>query len=245
MRQVPHFLLIGNGRVATHFCHYFSLLSLSFDHWHRKVSLTQLHQHLEKTTHILLLIHDDAIEEFITTHLSSSSATCIHFSGSLSTEKAFGAHPLMTFNDALYDLHHYTSIPFVVDDHAPDFADLLPGLPNPSARLPTALKAKYHAFCVLSGNFSCLLWQQFFSHLEKNFQIPADIAHPYLLQLTRNLITNSATAFTGPLQRRDKKTIQKNLAALKDDPAQLIYQQFIDYYDALLSPNFNPLNEEK
>ncbi|MBV9575404.1 MAG: DUF2520 domain-containing protein [Gammaproteobacteria bacterium] len=233
MRQVPHFLLIGNGRVARHFQHYFKLLSLSFETWHRQEPLADLYQKAATASHILLLISDKAIPTFIEQHLKNTQAYRIHFSGSLVTDLAFGAHPLMTFNTELYELKCYQSLSFVLDHDAPDFSALLPGLANASVRLHTSLKPKYHAFCVLSGNFSCLLWQKFFSSLEQEFHIPPAMAYPYLFQITQNISVNPNTALTGPLVRNDKETIEKNLMALQADPFQKIYQSFVDCYRSL------------
>ena len=148
MRQVPHYLLIGSGRVARHFQHYFSLLELPFTTWDRQKSPSQLRQKLNQCSHILLLIRDQAIDEFITKHLNNSNALHIHFSGSLLSAHAYGAHPLMTFSESLYDLEQYQRIAFVLDHDAPAFENLLPGLANPHVRLHTSLKEKYHALCV-------------------------------------------------------------------------------------------------
>ena len=188
MTQNVHYLIIGNGRTALHFHHYFSLLGLSFDLWHRRESIEILQKKLKQCTHILILISDQAIESFITTHLSPSQVVCIHFSGALSTPLAYSAHPLMSFSKTLYELSLYSSIPFIIEDHAPPFSELLPGLPNNHGRIPASLKERYHALCVLSGNFSCMLWQKLFSSFEEEFHLPASLAHPYLLQQTKNLI---------------------------------------------------------
>jgi hypothetical protein len=228
MRQVPHYLIIGNGRVARHFRHYFSLLNLPVSGWSRCESSRQLKTLVPAATHILVLISDGAIEPFISEYLADAKAVKVHFSGALVSDKAYGAHPLMTFNTGLYTLDKYQSVPFVVDATAPDFAALLPGLPNSHVTLAPALKAKYHALCVLGGNFSCLLWQKFFTALVSEFHLPAEIGHAYLRQQTENLLTDYASAFTGPLARGDRKTIRKNLQALEGDPFQRIYQSFVD-----------------
>jgi 2-dehydropantoate 2-reductase len=237
MRQVPdaspHYLIIGNGRVARHFLHYFSLLSLSYSHWHRQDSPDILQQQIKSATHILLLISDGAIEDFILKNLQNTNACLIHCSGSLSTVLAFGAHPLMTFSKDLYADEQYHSIPFVIDDDAPDFKELFPGLPNRQSRLPKNLKAKYHAFCVLSGNFSCMLWQKLFNGLDEELNLPSDFAIPYFLQQTQNILNNPKTALTGPLVRNDIRTIEKNLAALDGDPFQDIYKSFVTCYRKL------------
>ncbi len=230
MRQVPTYLLIGNGRVSRHFQRYFSLLGLSFEVWSREQPQSTLLTSIEQATHILILIPDAAIEPFITENLIGVNKSLIHFSGSLVSELAYGAHPLMTFSQDLYELEQYQQIPFVLDHNTPEFSEILPGLPNVSQRLDTALKAKYHAFCVMSGNFTCLLWQKFFNTLEAEFNLSPNIAYPYLKQQMQNLITNSNTALTGPLVRGDTKTIEKNLKALESDPFQAVYKSFVECF---------------
>jgi predicted short-subunit dehydrogenase-like oxidoreductase (DUF2520 family) len=153
---------------------------------------------------------------------------------------AFGAHPLMSFNHTSYTLDKYQSIPFVIDETAPDFTDLLPGLSNQHARIATAHKAKYHALCVLSGNFSVMLWQKLMTNLEQ-LNLPKSFSYAYLQQLTENLMNSSQTALTGPLVRNDQITIDKNLAALEEDPFKEVYESFVNCYKKLQEkPNERP-----
>lgn len=230
MQQVPHYLIIGNGRVSRHFQHYFSLLQIPFQSWNRNEPLDKLYGLFESCSHILLLISDSSIENFISQHLHKTYLTCIHFSGSLIIDTAFGAHPLMTFNENLYSLDEYQKIPFVIDDDAPPFESLLPGLTHSHRRLAKSLKAKYHALCVLSGNFSCMLWQKLFKSFQQELNLPEEFAHPYLLRQAQNLIQNSNSALTGPLVRGDQATIQKNLTALNSDNFKEVYEAFVSCY---------------
>jgi predicted short-subunit dehydrogenase-like oxidoreductase (DUF2520 family) len=230
MRQVPHYLLIGNGRVAKHFQHYFTLLNLSFSTWHRQQSILQLQHALKHASHVLVLIKDDAIAGFLSDYLIPSNATFVHFSGGLVLETAYGAHPLMTFADELYDLTTYQTIPFIVEENSLSFDELLPGLPNPVARIPKEKKAKYHAMCVLSGNVSCYLWQQLFTFLSTELHLSAEYAFPYLQQQMKNLIQHPENAMTGPIVRGDQKTIEKHLAALTGDGLQAVYQSVVECY---------------
>lgn len=233
MGQVPHYLLIGKGRVARHFQHFLSLLSLPFSTWHRGERYLQLDEQLKKASHVLLLINDDAIEDFSAKYLTNTSALRIHFSGSLVSDTIIGAHPLMSFSRTLYTLEQYQSIPFVIDHDAPDFEHLLPGLLNQHIRLHKSKKPKYHALCVMSGNFSCMLWQKFFASLEHEFNIPRTLCFPYLFQQTQNLFNQHESALTGPLVRNDVKTIENNLKALAHDPFQEVYQSFISCYQQM------------
>ncbi len=226
MRQVPQYLIIGGGRVARHLGHYLSLLHIPFSQWRRADGAAALAPLAARATHILIAISDAAIEPFIREHLQDAKAVKIHFSGALETPLAVGAHPLTSFNPGLYDLETYMSVPFVTDAGVPD--DLLPGLPNRCLPLPRGQKAKYHAMCVLAGNFSCLLWQKFFASLKDDFGLPPEAGEAYLKQVTQNLLADPATAFTGPLARGDVETIRKNLAALDGDAFRAIYQSFVD-----------------
>lgn len=232
MRQVPQYLIIGNGRVARHFCHYFSLLGVSFRQWERRQAVATLTEKLSlPTTHVLVLISDAAIDDFVRRYLAEVSATVIHFSGALVTPLAFGAHPLMTFGPDLYSLEKYRDIPFVVEQGAPGFAELLPGLQNRHVLLKPEHKALYHALCVMGGNFTCLLWQRVFERFGRDFGFAPDIAFPYMRQQTENLMHDYKSALTGPLARGDAATIEKNLAALAGDPFEEVYRAFVSAHE--------------
>ena len=130
MRQVPHYLIIGNGRLARHFQHYFNLLGLNYSTWQRHESIDALNESIQNSTHALILITDSEIENFFQIHLKDSNIIPIHFSGSLVSNHVYGAHPLMTFHHALYTENDYQAIPFIIDEDAPRDEILLPGLPN-------------------------------------------------------------------------------------------------------------------
>lgn len=228
MGQVPVYLLIGNGRVSRHLQHYFSQLQLPYRVWSRNGE-AELSSLLDQSTHVLLCIPDDALLSFLEAHPALQEKTVVHFSGSFVTEMAWGAHPLMTFSHQLYRLEDYQSIPFVVDTPAPPFSELLPGLPNPHHRLDPELKARYHAECVLSGNFTSMLWSHFFQVLEKRLGLPRSAALPYLRRIAANLEAEE-NPLTGPLVRGDQLTVQRNLQALEGDPYQGVYSSFVQAY---------------
>lgn len=224
-QQDPQYLLIGGGRVARHMARYFDLLDIPYMQWNRPMAASVLQDMSARAAYILVLISDDAIESFIADHLVTAPGKIIHFSGALATPAAIGMHPLMTFGDQLYDLNKYKKITFVTDSD-----EFLPDLPNPHVRLDPKKKAKYHALCVMAGNFSCLLWQKLFSTFEKEFNFPPEIAHLYLRQQTENIAADYKHALTGPLARGDQKTISKNLEAMEGDPYQGVYQSFVNAY---------------
>lgn len=239
MKATCPYTIIGSGRVAKHFSHYFRLLNIPFNEWSRSSDPeeSQLESSVHNSECILLLIKDDAIENFISTHPFLKNKRLVHFSGSLSTDLAFGAHPLMTFTESLYDLNTYSSIPFILDHQRSEVSPLLPGLRNASYYVPKEQKALYHALCVLSNNFTCMLWEKFFSELQSTFKLPKNVAFPYLQQTMKNLENLSCSPLTGPLVRGDTKTIQANLSSLQNDPFQDIYAAFVKMRQ-------NPLNQD-
>jgi len=228
MRQVPNYLIIGRGRLATHFGYYFNLLGQPYSVWHRGHAKEQLQSILPQSSHVLILINDDAIEPFIHDHLQHAShAYLIHCSGHLTSSQAIGAHPLMTFSKSLYSLATYQAVPFIVDEDAPSFKALFPALNNPTVRINKQVKQKYHAICALSGGLTSYLWQQLFDRFETEFALPKEMAFPYLKQQVLNVLQDANQALTGPIVRGDQQTIQSHLHVLQQDALLPVYQAFI------------------
>lgn len=229
MRQVPLYGIIGSGRMAKHFAHYLSLLEIPFYHHPctRNTAHEPLPKALLKSDILCVLISDGAIGPFLEHHGSESHKHCVHFSGNLVLKSCFSAHPLMTFGPSLYELTQYQSFPFIIEAEGPDFKDLLPGIPNKHYRITQHQKAFYHSLCVLSGNFSCILWKKYFSEMAK-LNIPQEDAKPYLDIIFENIRNHPEAALTGPLARNDQTTIHANLQALKDDAFRNIYEAFVN-----------------
>lgn len=236
MRQVPTLDatplgIVGNGRVARHFRHYFDLLGLSVYAWSRRMQASSPPDALASCRTVLLLIRDAAIDPFIEAWPALQEKRLVHCSGSLVTAAAEGAHPLMTFGPTLYDLADYRAMPFVLDAGGTPFSELFPDLPNPSFMIPAAERPYYHALCVMAGNFSTILWVKLFDELQRRFGMPASAAHPYLARVAANVMADAGRALTGPLARRDAQAIAANLTALEGDPFHSVYAAFTRVYD--------------
>lgn len=243
MGQVPVFtsyLLIGDGRVARHFARYFNLESIPYSTWTRgKGDERQLRSLAEHASHILLLISDGAIEPFFTSHSFLQTKVVVHASGALASPLLPSAHPLMTFppipippiQETSYDLETYRHIPFVLENGRGTMAELLPRLSNPAWSIESAHKTLYHALCVMSGNFTVLLWEKMFAEFER-LELPKETALPYLDRIARNLATSPAgrTVLTGPLVRDDHAVMERHLSVLNGDPFEGVYRAFVHAY---------------
>ena len=231
MGQVPSttpYLVIGSGRLSRHLRHYLGLESVPFRHWDRSMGVP-LEDALRGYRSALLLISDDAIPAFLDRHAGAGETRWIHCSGSLSSELADCAHPLMLFSDELYDHETYRRMPFVCERGRRQLPDLLPELANPYAAVAPELKPLYHALCALGGNFTTLLWQKVLGDAEERLGLPRELFYPYLEQVARNL-RRGGDALTGPLARGDDGTIARNLDALAGDPFQGVYRAFVAAY---------------
>ncbi len=236
MRQVPEqhatpLGIVGSGRVARHFHHYFTLLGLPVCVWSRRGRAPSPPDALASCRTVLLLIRDEAIVPFVDAWPALQEKRLVHCSGSLVTPAAEGAHPLMTFGPTLYELAEYRAIPFVLDAGGTPFAELLPGLQNPSFMIPAVERPYYHALCVMAGNFSTILWVKLFDELHRRFGMPASAAHPYLARVATNVMADADQALTGPLSRGDAKTVTANLGVLEGDPFHAVYSAFAKVYD--------------
>lgn len=240
MKSKPHYVLVGDGRMAHHMRHYLDLLELPNSGWARNSassfnsvqhsdSAVRLQQTLRAGSIVLLLVSDAAIASVLKKYPFLHQNPLVHCAGALSLPGVAGAHPLMTFSGSLYSLERYQSIPFMIEEGY-RFDDILPGLNNPHHSLSVEKKALYHALCVSAGNFPQLLWQAVGQRMETELQVPSGFLEPYLRQVLANFLNNPEQALTGPLARGDEATIGRNLSALDGDPLQGLYQAFNEFY---------------
>ena len=235
-----NYAIVGGGRLARHFSEYFRLLEIPHSCWTRDsgspfntFKIPDIQQRLKQTINnadrVLLLVPDKAIAALLIQYPFLHEKQLIHCSGSVCIPGVAGAHPLMTFTDHLYELDTYQKVPFILEA-GPGFDQLFPGLPNQHFVINVEDKARYHAMCVMAGNFSQLLWKGISDRFEQQFELPAETLHPYLKRVVENFIQTPESALTGPLTRNDQQTIDRNLNSFDGDPLQNLYAAFVHFY---------------
>jgi len=238
---MTNYAIVGGGKLARHFSEYFRLLEIPHTRWTRDPrspfnsfaiadAKLRLKATLRGADHVLLLVADSGIVPVLKQYPFLHEKQLIHCSGSQSVPGVAGAHPLMTFSGQLYPLETYRGMPFVLEPGA-SFSRLFPGLSNPHFTVGTEDRSRYHAMCVMAGNFAQLLWQGVSDRFERELGLPAAVLHPYLRQLAENFIASPGSALTGPLTRGDGKTIERNLHAIEGDPLGDLYTAFIRFYE--------------
>jgi len=213
--------IIGNGLIAKHFTNYLSLENISFTKWNRKESKKSPENTLKTCPVILLLISDGAIENFIKSNPWLQQKKVVHFSGALNINNCLSYHPLMTFAKSLYSLEEYRNIPFIGIKNQISFSEIFPDLKN-----------SYHEIesCVISGNFTNILWQKTFKDFEDKLGLPKEVLTPYLQKTLINIKNDPFNSLTGPIARDDKKTIHKNIESLGSLTWKKIYKLFVKAY---------------
>jgi len=247
-----NYAIVGGGRLARHFSKYFHLLEIPHSRWARNnqsalntFGQPDAEKRLRKTVgtaeRVLLLISDSAIATLLKQYPFLHEKQLVHCSGALSFPGVVGAHPLMTFTDHLYEIDTYLSVPFMLEaGHS--FEEILPGLPNPHFAIRLEDRARYHALCVLAGNFSQVLWEEISDRFKQQFGLPAKTLHPYLKQVAGNFIEAPESALTGPLTRNDQQTLARNLDSLDGDPLQDLYRAFVRFYQG--NKTLHPVQEQ-
>lgn len=229
MKMYPNYLIIGNGKMAKHFRHYLSISNISFKSWSRTDQ-----ESLEKLTpdidFAFLLIKDSEIESFYESSPRLHDLTCIHFSGAKTFEKIIGMHPLMTFGPGLYSERFYQKIPFIVEKGRIRFKDVFPILSNPIFEISPEEKALYHAKCVMASNFSVLLWNSFFDYMKNELKMGREDASLIMQATMNNIKELGSEALTGPLERGDLETINRNFSSLIKTGEANLYKQFVETY---------------
>lgn len=228
MRQVPRYLIVGRGRLASHIMYYFQLLELNVRQWHRDSS--ECISDLIKTADVVMvLISDSELEHFIKQHLGAS-VRFVHCSGSLYFPDTLGMHPLMTFANTFYKRDVYEAFPFAVDGDVDVARKYFPHLKNKFIAIKPKDKALYHALCVMSGNFTVILWQKYLKEMHERWGVSQSDLMPYMQTQFDNILRSPESALTGPLARSDEQTLTKNMCALEGDPFQAVYKTMLDAY---------------
>jgi len=140
-----------------------------------------------------------------------------------------GSAPADDIGPDLYELPDYRAIPFVLDAGGTPFAELLPGLPNPSSRsgrrpsvLPRAVRD--------GRNFSTMLWVKLFDELRSSWGIPLRRRIRTSLAWPQNVAASGKPGADRPPRAGDAQAIATNLRALEGDPFHACIPQFVRAY---------------
>ena len=154
----------------------------------------------------------------------------IHFSGAATIKGVASFHPLFSFPETQVPIDVMKTIAFACPTDGPAFRDVFPGADNPHFEIGDKLRARYHALAVLIGNLPAFVWNEAGTDLSKLSGLSPEAAMgAYLQSLVDRFLESPAASMTGPIARKDRKTVAANLEALNETPLlKALYDAFLD-----------------
>ena len=222
--------LFGTGRVGANIAAYLRSIGHAVTAITRADDETTATAAIKGADIVLAAIPDSALGDWRKKWDSAiADRPAVHFSGALVIEHMEGVHPLYSFPPTLLPVETMRAIAFALSDTARDFQALFPGAANPTFRIEDKARAHYHALAVLSGNLSAFLWNQTAKSFETRYGPAAkDALGAYFHSIVERYLESPDNSLTGPVVRRDEKTVTANLAALSDEPRlQGLYNAFL------------------
>ncbi len=221
--------IAGNGRASTHLQAYFRLLKVPYKLWHRCSGLRP-EAALGGCSVVFVLIKDEAIAPFIAANPFLKGKTLIHFSGSLDVKGAYTMHPFMPLSENPLSLPEYRRLAFALEPGV-SLKRLVPEFFNPVIRIKKGQRKLYHALCALGANLPVILWQKAMRDLSGKFGIPREQVQSYFQASLDNFGRDPARALSGPIARRDARTVAADIKALGEDSYGKIYSAFAKTYE--------------
>lgn len=245
--------IFGTGRVGTSMAHYARALGADVSVIARKNAESDRSgaiAFVQQADVVAAAIPDDKLARWIEEWRSAiGSKPAIHFSGALLIKGMRSYHPLYSFPLEPLPPEQMAKIAFAREEEAPLFASLFPGATNPEFVVGAADRAYYHALAVLSGNFAAHLWNETARAFEGRFNLaPETVLTSYLAGVVERFRETPVDSMTGPVARRDRASVEANLAALAGDPRlKALYLAFLesawpDYSDSAQKGASNPRN---
>lgn len=197
-----------------------SLQRVEFDVWHHKGDPKSLEKTFLACDYALLCTTDQGLLDLTTKYSFLNSKKSIHFSGSIALREPLNFHPLMSFTDRPLSISEYQTIPFICFNRynkikaKKNFKIVFPLFSNPIYFVHPEKKSLYHALCVLSGNFTSLLWQITAFEFTNALGLPETVLRPYMERVFLNMNRDLKNSLTGPLVRGDYAVLKKNYQAL-------------------------------
>jgi predicted short-subunit dehydrogenase-like oxidoreductase (DUF2520 family) len=116
-------------------------------------------------------------------------------------------------------------MPFALDGGV-SLKQLVPEFTNPVFMIKKEEKKLYHALCALGANLPVILWQKAMKDLSGRFGIPRGHIQRYFQASLDNFRGDPARALSGPISRRDARTVTADIKALGKDPFAEVYSAF-------------------
>lgn len=227
------YVIFGAGRVGGNLADYLTDLGHAvalISHDDAKSNSDRCREKIASAEIVAAAVPDDAIAPWRHQWRDDlRGKTVIHFSGAAQVRGVAAFHPLYSFPPHRLSPHTMRTVTFACPKGGPTFGDVFPGASNPHFEIADADRAHYHALAVLSGNFSAFLWNETMKELAKFPGLDAEEAMgSYLASIIDRFAEAPTASLTGPVARKDAKSVAANLDALGGSPKlKELYEAFL------------------
>ncbi|WP_425409185.1 DUF2520 domain-containing protein [Hyphococcus sp.] len=229
------YTIFGCGRVGLNIAHYLEAYGHTVDLISRRdleAGRAACIERVQRADVIAAAIPDDQLSVWRDAWRCEfrESQIVIHFSGAVSVAGAHSVHPLYSFPQSTLPIARMKEIAFACSPSAPAFETVFPGLPNRNFIIKESDRARYHALAVLAGNLPAFIWNNALKELSSLADTPAeDIIESYLTSIIERFAENPTGSMTGPVARRDRTTVTRNLQGLEGaGDLKRLYEAFLD-----------------
>lgn len=217
------YVIFGAGRVGMNISEYLADLGHAaalISHDEAKSDPDRCREKIASAQIIAAAVPDDAIAPWRRQWEDDlRDKIVIHFSGAAQVPGVAAFHPLYSFPSHAVSPQTMRTVTFACPKSGPAFGDVFAGAPNPHFEIADADRARYHALAVLSGNFSAFLWNETMKELAQFPGLDAEAAmHSYLGSIIERFAEAPTASLTGPVARKDAKSVAANLEALGANP---------------------------
>ena len=231
---MANYVIFGAGRVGGNMAHYLEALGHDvslISHAMAKSDGDVCRRAIAAADIVGAAVPDDHIANWRDEWADAiGNKTAIHFSGAARIAGMYAFHPLYSFPPGRVSPDVMKTIAFACPSDGADFKDVFANAPNPHFKIADEDRARYHALAVLSGNFAAYLWNETAKELAQFSGLaPETIMGGYLSSVVDRFLESPTDSLTGPVARRDMKTVEANMEALAASPKlQQLYRAFID-----------------
>ncbi|MEF3279353.1 MAG: DUF2520 domain-containing protein [Elusimicrobiota bacterium] len=220
-------LIIGNSKASKNFSAYLNFIGLS----HTILPLRKTIQYKSKIKEakiIFILTKDDEILKFYSKNKKIlSGKKLFHFSGTVYDKNILSLHPIISFPKNPITGKEFEKIIFTSENPVKAKKELR-WFKNKIININPENKSEYHMLLTILLNFPLILIENSYQVLVKKYHIPEKYLSNLILKTIQNYIENN-NQLTGPLIRKDFKTIKLHLKHLTRNPLRHIYYGFIKY----------------
>ena len=224
------YVIFGPGRVGANMDYYLRTLGHDVRLISRRAAEKEKDNCLrviERSDVVAAALPDDSLQSWRAEWSEAiGDRPMVHFSGATQVHGMWSYHPLYSFPDKVLDIETLKSIAFACVPGEAQFGDVFPGMENRVFSVSHEDRAYYHALAVLSGNLTAFIWNETAKAFRERFSAdggaePSLVLKAYFESIVARFAEAPEGSMTGPLARRDRSSVEANLAALDSARARL------------------------